>query len=445
MSGEDDIVNHNMRCTRIDSQNNVQKHEVISKTLPGTSGWIWSDHTLAIYQNAQAFVEAGIKQHNSRIFLTRLFLKPCVVVADNQALLELLTEKEDHYEAGMDEYYDLFGDNLLFMNGPEATLTRKLLYPLFNEESKSGYKAITKDLVETWISELDASKPFNVYESTKHFALLLNLRLYLGLDHNKEPQLVEQFSSVATTHWHGMCSLPVNIKVPGLKSGFGQGVDAKDELLLLLRERVNSMKDHAFLVNMSESIPSEELQLNHLLVCCCAIIPKVFASVLTSFILMAPSWKPYYQTCSSEEEKEAALDKILLEVMRLLPPTTGGRRVARRDTQLKGYAIPSGMVVHFSFFGAHTDPAVFPEPNKFRPERWVEENKNDRCRMFAFGAGPRECIGKKMIWDIILIFCKAFVHKFEWEVSGDHLKQLKFIPAVRPKKKPHIQLLTKLN
>lgn len=66
-----------------------------------------------------------------------------------------------------------------------------------------NFQAITKDLVATWTSEIDLSKPFDVYESTKHFALLLNLRLYLGLDHTMEPQLVQQFSSVASTHWHG--------------------------------------------------------------------------------------------------------------------------------------------------------------------------------------------------------------------------------------------------
>lgn len=419
---------------------NCQNPNQATKTLPGSSGWIWSDHTLAIYQDARAFIEAGIKQHNSRMFLTRLFLKPCVVVADNQALHELLTVKDDHFEAGMDEYYDLFGNNLLFMNGPEATLTRRLLYPLFNEEAKTGYKAITKDLVATWTSELDISKPFDVYESTKHFALLLNLRLYLGLDHTMEPQLVQQFSSVASTHWHGLCSLPVNIRVPGIKSGFGKALEAKDELLDLLRERLSYRKDHTFLKSMSENINNEELQLNHLLVCCCAIIPKTFASILTSFILLVHSWKPYYQTCSSEEEREAALDMILLEVLRLVPPLAGGRRIALRDTMLNGYAISSGMVIHFSYLGAHTDPKVFPEPNKFRPERWEEENKDDRSKMFAFGAGPRECVGKKMIWDIIIIFCKSFLEHFDWEVSSDHLKELKYIPAVRPKEKPLIQL-----
>ncbi|XP_063601039.1 putative cytochrome P450 120 [Penaeus indicus] len=425
------IVNRNKRQAKDGS---------ISKTLPGSAGWLWSDQSLRFYQDALSFVEAGIKQHKSRIFLTRLFLKPCVIVADNEVLRELLTEKNDDYEAGMDEYFDLFGDNLLFMNGAEAKLTRELLFPLFNQESKSGYKVITEDLLRTWVSEVDTETPFDVYESTKNFALLLNLRLYLGLDHTKEPDLVQMFTSVASTHWHGLCSLPVNIRIPGLKSGFGTAVEAKDELLALLRKRLYEDSNHAFLENMRESVPDEELQLNHLLVCCCALIPKVFASVLTSFILMAPSWKAFYQACSSEEEEDKALDSILLEVVRLMPPLAGGRRVALKDTQLSGYEISAGMVIHFSFFGAHTDPKFFPHPKKFWPERWSQDNKDDRGRIFAFGAGPRECIGKRMIWDIMMMFCKTFVKEFDWVITDDHLKEMKYIPAVRPKQKPQIEL-----
>lgn len=336
------IVNRNKRQV---------KDGPTSKTLPGSAGWLWSDQSLRFYQDALSFVEAGIKQHKSRIFLTRLFLKPCVIVADNEVLRELLTEKNDDYEAGMDEYFDLFGDNLLFMNGPEAKLTRELLFPLFNQESKSGYKVITEDLLKTWVSEVDTETPFDVYESTKNFALLLNLRLYLGLDHTKEPDLVEMFTTVASTHWHGLCSLPVNIRIPGLKSGFGTAVEAKDELLGLLRKRLYEDSNHAFLENMRESVPNEELQLNHLLVCCCALIPK-----------------------------------------------------------------------------------------KFLPERWSQDNKDDRGRIFAFGAGPRECIGKRMIWDIMMMFCKTFVKEFDWVITDDHLKEMKYIPAVRPKQKPQIEL-----
>lgn len=76
------IVNRNKRQV---------KDGPTSKTLPGSAGWLWSDQSLRFYQDALSFVEAGIKQHKSRIFLTRLFLKPCVIVADNEVLRELLT------------------------------------------------------------------------------------------------------------------------------------------------------------------------------------------------------------------------------------------------------------------------------------------------------------------------------------------------------------------
>lgn len=65
-------------------------------------------------------------------------------------------------------------------------------------------QVITEDLLRTWVGEVDTETPFDVYESTKNFALLLNLRLYLGLDHTKEPDLVQMFTTVASTHWHGM-------------------------------------------------------------------------------------------------------------------------------------------------------------------------------------------------------------------------------------------------
>lgn len=119
--------------------------------------------------------------------------------------------------------------------------------------------------------------------------------------------------------------------------------------------------------------------------------------------IKTPIWLLGWQACSSEEEEDKALDSILLEVVRLMPPLAGGRRVALQDTQLSGYEISAGMVIHFNFFGVHTDPKIFPQPKKFWPQRWSQDNKDDRGRIFAFGAGPRECIGKRMIWDIMMV------------------------------------------
>jgi cytochrome P450 family 6 len=58
--------------------------------------------------------------------------------------------------------------------------------------------------------------------------------------------------------------------------------------------------------------------------------------------------------------------------------------------------LPKGAAVYIPVFALHYDPQYYPDTDKFDPERFTEENKQNRPNYtyLPFGDGPRICIGK---------------------------------------------------
>ncbi|KAK4934678.1 hypothetical protein LTR10_024120 [Elasticomyces elasticus] len=93
------------------------------------------------------------------------------------------------------------------------------------------------------------------------------------------------------------------------------------------------------------------------------------------------------------------LNAVIDETMRLWAPGTLPlpRYVPDGGRVIDGYYIPAHTIVSAQSFTVHRlDQMVFPESDKFVPERWLEdEGSIERQRLiFAFGSGARTCIGK---------------------------------------------------
>lgn len=78
-------------------------------------------------------------------------------------------------------------------------------------------------------------------------------------------------------------------------------------------------------------------------------------------------------------------------------PVTFLLRKASRDYKLSDstLTILAGTLTVVPMNAIHYDPEIYPEPSKFDPERFSEQNKADRHQMafLPFGDGPRNCIG----------------------------------------------------
>ena len=92
--------------------------------------------------------------------------------------------------------------------------------------------------------------------------------------------------------------------------------------------------------------------------------------------------------------------QVFTETMRLYPPAWLLAREAMERTEIAGWPVPRGTMCLLSPYATHHDPAWFPEPERFRPERWEAGQGGERPRYayFPFGGGPRSCAGEAFAW-----------------------------------------------
>lgn len=90
--------------------------------------------------------------------------------------------------------------------------------------------------------------------------------------------------------------------------------------------------------------------------------------------------------------------QVLSEAMRLYPPVWSIARRADEDDVIAGYHVEAGTFVVMSPWIVHRDPALWPNPEGFDPDRFgpqgiANQKGRPRCAYFPFSVGPRKCIG----------------------------------------------------
>jgi cytochrome P450 len=126
---------------------------------------------------------------------------------------------------------------------------------------------------------------------------------------------------------------------------------------------------------------------------------------------------------------------VLSEAMRLYPPAYAIGRLCVAPTTLGGYGIARGWGVLTSPWVAHHDAAAWPEPEAFRPARWLDDDASARTRRaayFPFGAGPRICIGEQFAWTEMTLVLALLARRWAVRAGAGPAVRLRGAVTLRP-------------
>ena len=110
------------------------------------------------------------------------------------------------------------------------------------------------------------------------------------------------------------------------------------------------------------------------------------------------------------------LDMVIDETQRMYPAAVRLDRVCNEDYEFEGIKMKKGQLWIGAIYALHHDEELYPNPEKFDPERFNEENRKtrDNISLIPFGDGPRSCIAMRFAILEMKILMAVLLTKFKF-------------------------------
>jgi cytochrome P450 len=165
--------------------------------------------------------------------------------------------------------------------------------------------------------------------------------------------------------------------------------------------------------------------------------PQVWAKLLAEANALGPS--PDYR----DPSRLAYAVRVFKETMRLYPPVYILGRRALEDTTIacsvgggaRDCEVPRGTIVFVSPYAVQRRADVYPDPERFDPDRFAPEAEASRPRSayLPFGAGPRVCIGNHFALMEGPIILSALARRLSFEIPKGPLVEPGIFATLRPR------------
>jgi cytochrome P450 len=295
--------------------------------------------------------------------------------------------------------------SLLVLDGEEHMRHRRILLPAFAAKHGQAFaqsvEAATRERLASW----RAGDTLKLQEEMEAISLEAILRLALGpgpeerLAQFRElvPEMMRRCSSPFTLLPYFRHELGGVTPYAGLQKVLGE-LDALFADAIVERQ-ASSVEDASDCLSLlcaatdESGTPLDNRQIrDELLTMIMAGYETTTSALAWTFerLLRSPEVMSRLQDELSRGSDEY-LDAVIKEVLRLRPVVPVLARKLKEDVELNGYRIPSRSVLMVSIFLLHRDPDLHPEPDEFRPERFLSGSYEEPW--LAFGGGVRRCLG----------------------------------------------------
>ena len=123
---------------------------------------------------------------------------------------------------------------------------------------------------------------------------------------------------------------------------------------------------------------------------------------------------------------------MIKETLRIRPVVPGVVRKLTAPIELNGYELPAGMRVAPNIYLTHRRPDVYPEPERFRPERFLDDGRPDTYSWIPFGGGIRRCLGASFALYEMKIVIPAILRGVQLRAAGAE-------PGAHPPARDHVR------
>jgi cytochrome P450 len=324
------------------------------------------------------------------------------------------------------------------MNGARHKQQRQLMIPALQKKRIENYYNAVVAVTEQKLAGWRVGQQRDLFQEMRGLTLSIAVRALVGLDPNRGGdemcQLLERWTSLVFSLWTIM--LPFDF--PGFS--YHRLLTLSDNLERLLqgiieRKRIDGL-DHSDALSALMQVHDEDQrqltddeligQTNFLFMAGHATTASALTWTMFLLAQHPRTMNDLLDECENKFRGAAPtmeqldelplLDAAIKESLRLLPPVLWWSRVSTAPFTLGQYALPRGTRVVHSAYITHRIADLYPQPNKFLPERWFSINPGP-YEYLPFSAGPRACLGYAFAMMEIKLVLALLLRRFHFSLA----------------------------